>query len=421
MSEREYPDPDTAVASRVPADLADEIDAGESVRILDVRDRDEVAAWQIEGPSVELAQVPASKFMQADATGSVDELAAEIADETGGDGPLTVVCARGEASAYVAGLLEGAGVEAHNLAEGMNGWARVYRAREIDTAAGASVVQYRRPSSGCLSYLVVSDGDAAVIDPLRAFTDRYVADANARDADLVYAIDTHVHADHVSGVHRLAAETEARAVVPELAGERGLVGAGGDPPDDEPTTDDPETESKTVGPEAGYATVADGDRLDLGAIAIEAIHAPGHTTEHTAFRVGEVLLTGDGLFLDGVPRPDLEAGAEGAEELAATLHRTLTERFAPLPDAMTVAPGHHAPDATPGRSAHVATLGTVRERLSVFGADRDAFVASITDETGPRPANHERIVAVNLGRESVPDEEAFELELGPNNCAATTD
>ncbi|EMA43361.1 MBL fold metallo-hydrolase [Halococcus saccharolyticus] len=373
-----------------PAALARAIDAGEPVALLDVRDRDEVASWAIEGPSIEREHVPYARFLQAEVTGGVDDLAADLEL----DEPITVVCGRGEASDHVADLLAEAGVAARNLVEGMTGWARVYHADEIDVEGPATVVQYRRPSSGCLAYLVHAGGEAAVIDPLRTFVDRYAADAADRRVDLRYAIDTHLHADHVSGVRRLAAETGAEPILPEPAAARGVD---------------------------GVTTVADGEALAFGDTVIEAIAAPGHTSGAFAFRAGDALLTGDSLFLDGVPRPDLEAGADGAHDLAGTLHDTLTERFDALDDDLLVAPGHHGPSEQPeAGGAYTARLGDLRDRLPVFSLDRERFVERVLDRMGPRPANHERIVAINRGREQTDDETAFELELGPNNCAAAS-
>ncbi|MFB6172643.1 MAG: MBL fold metallo-hydrolase [Haloarculaceae archaeon] len=372
-----------------PAALSARLDAGEDVTVLDVRDRAEVDAWHVDAPR--LANVPYAKWLAADVRGSVADLAAEVEDAA----PVVVVCARGQASAYVASLLVREGVEARTLAGGMRGWARLYQATELDVDAdGATVLQYRRPSSGCLAYLVVSGEAAAVVDPLRAFADRYVADAAERGADLVAAVDTHVHADHVSGVRALRDAAGATVVLPAGATERGL---------------------------AFEATLlADGGSVQVGDVALEAVHAPGHTSEMTALRLGDLLLTGDALFLRSVPRPDLEAGDAGVPDLARRLHATLTERFRVLPDAVAVAPGHYASEAERGPDGtYAATLGEARARLPVFEADADAFVEHVLDDAPPRPANFETVVAVNLGRESVGDDAAFELELGPNNCAAS--
>ncbi|WP_424000577.1 MBL fold metallo-hydrolase [Haloarcula salina] len=385
----DYPEPPTEPQSLSAAVLQSRLDTGDSVRLLDVRDRDEYEEWHIAGPSVTATQVPFPKFLQAKVTGEVDPLVADVA----GSGPITVVCARGEASAFVAGLLTEHGVDAQNLADGMEGWARVYESREIPCDA-ATVVQYRRPASGCLGYMVVSDGEAAVVDPLRAFADRYVADAAERDATLRFAVDTHVHADHVSGVRRLADETDAEPVMPARAVARGV------------------TSEVTALPDDGT--------LAVGSATLRAHPLPGHTTGMTGFAVGDVLLAGDSVFLDGVARPDLEAGAEGARDLARDLHRTLIDRLAALPDDTLVAPGHYGETSTPtADGTYTAALGSLRNSLSAFSMDREAFVDAVCDDIPPRPANFQRIIAINLGTETADDDTAFELELGPNNCAAT--
>ncbi|AUG48289.1 MBL fold metallo-hydrolase [Haloarcula taiwanensis] len=383
----DYPDPPTDPPSLSATALQTKLDTGESVRLLDVRDRDEYEQWRVRGETVTATQLPFAKFLQAKVTGEVND----IVDEVAGSGPITVVCGRGEASAFVAGLLTEHDIEAQNLSDGMEGWARLYEAREIP-CDDATVLQYRRPSSGCLGYMVVSDDSAAVIDPLRAFTDRYIADATDRDASLTHAIDTHVHADHVSGVRRLAEETDAKPMLSERAVARGV--------------DD-------------MTALADDESLQVGSATLEPRPLPGHTTGMTGFTIGDVLLAGDSIFLNSVARPDLEAGADGARDLARDLHRTLTDRLSVLPDETLVAPGHYSESTMSANGGtFTASLGTLRSRLTGFEMDREAFVEYVCDDIPARPANFERIIAINLGAETADDDTAFELELGPNNCAA---
>jgi len=404
-SGRGYPEADREVASIAPDELNRRLDADEPVRLLDTRNRTEIEAWRIDAPV--RVDIPYVQFQAAEVTDSVAGLVADtpVADD-GSDGaagapagptggPLVVVCAEGRASAYVAGLLQEAGIEAVNLEGGMRGWARLYEPRVVTERP--LVIGYARPSSGCLAYLVVGGGVAAVVDPLRAFADRYREDARERGAELRYAIDTHVHADHVSGVRALV-DAGVTGVLPAPAAERGYEG----PP---------------------VERLADGDRLDVGGVSLEAVHAPGHTIGTTAYHVTagsdrtgteELLLTGDALFTARLPRPDLQEGEDGAGAHARQLHRTLTDRFARFDGDVLVAPGHYDPgdgNPTPVR------LGTIRERLPAFSMSAEAFVDHVLANLGARPANHERIVALNLGTQTVGDDEAFELELGPNNCA----
>ena len=399
MTDSDRPEPEGEVETVSPATLAARIRAGESVSILDVRDRDEYDAWHIDGPEVESEQLPHVKFVQAEIKGTVADLAPDLPE------PIVVVCGEGKASAYVADLLTAAGVDAANLVDGMDAWADLLVAAEVPTDGPATVRQYQRPSSGCLGYLVVDGGEAAVVDPLRAFTDRYVADAAALDATLSYAIDTHVHADHVSGVRAVGERTDAEVVLPAGAADRGL--------------------------DFDATLVDDSEALAVGETSVAALGAPGHTREMTAFAVGErgrtqgdaeadLLLTGDSLFLGSVARPDLEDGVDGAPELAELLYGTLTGRFADLSDDVLVAPGHHDAATTAGGSgAYAATLGDLRASVEAISMAVEAFVDHVLSAMPPRPNNYERIIAANLGREHVDDGEAFEMELGPNNCAAT--
>jgi glyoxylase-like metal-dependent hydrolase (beta-lactamase superfamily II) len=384
-----------------PRELAERIRAGDSVAVVDVRDRDEFETWRVDGANVTATQVPENRFVQAEVTGRAADLVEDISE------PVVAVCGRGEASDYAADLLRDAGVNAANLAGGMNAWAAVLLDAEIPTDGPATVVQYQRPATGCLGYLVHDGETAAVVDPLRAFADRYAADVDERGLDLVYAVDTHVHADHLSGVRASASSERAKRsdgvrAVAEATGAVPVLPAG--------------AEDRGLAFDATLVT--DGDALELGETELTAVHTPGHTSEMTAFRVDDAVLTGDSLFLDGVARPDLEATAD-PEQAAARLHRTLRERLCSLPDDTTVAPGHYELDAEPrAGDAYASTVGELRESLPALSMDEDEFVAHVTGNLPEPPANHERIVAVNLGRESVDDETAFELELGPNNCAA---
>jgi glyoxylase-like metal-dependent hydrolase (beta-lactamase superfamily II) len=389
MDADDFPTPDVTVESLTPEELKAQIDDGQDVTILDARMNADFDEWRVDGDNVEIANVPYFNFLD-----DVDEDL--LADVPEGD-PLVVLCAKGGASEYVAGTLKEAGRDVVHLEEGMNGWARIFERVEVEQYDGpGTVYQYQRPSSGCLSYLVVDDGAAAVIDPLREFTDRYLDDAADLGVTLRYAIDTHIHADHISGVRALDDEG-VRGVIPDAAVDRGVTYAD------------------------VLETVADGDVLSVGDVDIEAVHTPGHTTGMTSYLVGDSLLaTGDGLFTESVARPDLEEGDEGAPDAARMLYETLQERVLALPDDTLIAPAHFSDAATPAEDdTYTAELGDLVETMDALTADEDAFVDTVLADMPPRPANYEDIIATNLGQQDASDEEAFELELGPNNCAAS--
>ncbi len=137
-----------------PAELYDRLQRGESLSILDVRNRDEFEEWHIDAPRT--IQTPYAQFMSAKVRGEVPELAEEVGiDAASQNGPIVAVCPQGDASEAVTELLREEGYDVRNLEDGMDGWATVYVAREI-AGRPETVLQYERPSSGCLSYLVVS-------------------------------------------------------------------------------------------------------------------------------------------------------------------------------------------------------------------------------------------------------------------------
>ena len=392
MDAEDFPTPDVPVDTVAPEALRDRIDSNENVFVLDARMSSEYEEWHIEGETVESVNVPYFEFLD-------EEIAEEALEQIPADRTVTVVCAKGGASEYVAGRLVERGYDVEHLEEGMNGWATIYDAVEVTGYEGrGTLLQYQRPSSGCLGYLLYDGDEAAVIDPLRAFADRYLEDAADLGVDLVYALDTHIHADHISGVRDLGAEG-VEGVIPVAAVDRGVTYAD------------------------GLTTAADGDAFTVGDATIEVVHTPGHTTGMTSYLVDDSFLaTGDGLFVESVARPDLEEGDEGAPDAARQLYETIQERLLPLPEETLVGGAHFSDAAEPAADGtYTAPLGALVEEMDALTMDEDEFVDLILSDMPPRPANYEDIIATNLGQNAVDDDEAFTLELGPNNCAASQD
>ena len=392
MNVEDFPTPDAEVESVTPETLKTRIDEGESVTILDTRMSSDYDEWRIEGENVESINIPYFHFLD-------DELDEDVVADVPDNRDVTVLCAKGGASEYVAGTLVERGYDVDHLEDGMNGWARIYETVEVTAYDGAgTLLQYQRPSSGCLGYLVYDDGEAAVIDPLRAFTERYLDDADDLGVDLQYALDTHIHADHISGVRTLDDEG-VEGVIPAAAVDREVTYA------DELTT------------------AADGDEFQVGDATIETVATPGHTTGMTSYLVDDSLLaTGDGLFVESVARPDLEEGDEGAPDAARLLYDSLQERVLTLPDDTLVGGAHFSDAAVPADDGtYTAPIGQLVETMDALTMDKDEFVETVLADMPPRPANYEEIIATNLGQHTADDEEAFTLELGPNNCAASNE
>ena len=359
-----------------PDDLAERLARGDRLTVLDVRDD---AAWGIDAPGLTSLHVPAG-----------DAVADPAATAGGLDGPVAVVCNRGLMARRVADALRPLGVDAMVVEGGMRGWIGALQARPVELGVdGLAVHQVQRPGRGCLSYVIAAGGRALVVDPAPD-ADFYVALAQDMGARITDVVDTHLHADHLSGARELAGRTSATLRLPAAALERGV----------------------------GYADdvqpLSDGQVIELGPVTVEAIALPGHTTDMTGLLVaGRALVAGDSLFADGLARPDLQRGdPAGARAMARTLHATLRERVLTLGDDVVLLPGHTHPGV---RAEAVApTLAAVRATVGELAIeDAGAFAEALLADVPPRPANYEAIIGANAGTHPFDPE----LEAGGNSCA----
>jgi hydroxyacylglutathione hydrolase len=234
--------------------------------------------------------------------------------------------------------------------------------------------------TGCLAqgaYYIVSNGEAAVIDPLREVKP-YIDRAERDGVKIKYVLETHFHADFVSGHIDLAKATGAEII---------------------------------YGPQANPSFKAhiatDGERLKLGKISLEVLHTPGHTMESTCYLLRDenekphAVFTGDTLFIGDVGRPDLAQKAEEItqEQLAATLYQSLRSKLITLPDEVIVYPAHGAGSAC-GKNMSSETVSTIGEQKKNNYALRstmssEEFVKEVTDGLAPPPAYFPMNVALN--------------------------
>jgi hydroxyacylglutathione hydrolase len=223
------------------------------------------------------------------------------------------------------------------------------------------------------SYLVACDRtrEAAIVDPRRDI-DAFVAFADRHRLTIAYAIETHTHADFVSGARQLAA-----------IGARVIAGPGADLQYD-------------------FQQAAGGDRLRLGDVACDLLHTPGHTPEHISVLVAEPgspmrVLTGDTLFVGAVGRPDL-AGTERTDALAAALYESLFSTLLRLDDAVEVHPGHGAGSLCGsgiGKQPH-STIGSERhDNPFLRHTSREAFVAAVLGDLPETPPYFARMKRLN--------------------------
>src|SRR3954452_19305346 len=240
--------------------------------------------------------------------------------------------------------------------------------------------QLLNDETACASYLLgcKTHSQFAVVDPHVDLVDDYIGLAEAQGIPIVAAFETHVQADHVSGLPELVRRTGATAYLPEGAGV-----------------------------EFEHVPLADGATIMLGNTEVEAIATPGHAPAHHAYLVTDhvrgdepwMVLTGDSLLVGDAGRPDLHAhGADSSEQQARSLYRSLTERLLALRDHVLVYPGHYSGSVCGrGLSAHpTSTIGFERRHnVALQAVDEDAFVEALLRELPPAPEQQAAIVAAN--------------------------
>lgn len=376
-------------------ELHSRINQPNNLFILDVRNEDEFEAWRIEGRfTPETINIPYYAFFE-----DQDEVVQRVPT----DKEVVVVCAKGGASDFVALVLEEHGYRAKNLADGMIAWGDYYVTRPVVETEAYEIYQLDRAARGCLSYVLISNGQAAIIDPLRhiAHYRDFLAD---KDAKLTLILDTHAHADHISGGPALAASSGAPYYLHPYDGIH------------------PFDMLPAVMP---YEMLKDGQRFELGSLTIEVIHTPGHTLGQVNFLVTGLdgqsfLFTGDNIFIESFGRPDL--GGQG-ERWAPVVYETIFERIkGQVPEDAWMLPGHYA-QAKEAREdgLFIKRMANMwRDNRDLQFEDRDSFVDFVLAHLPTLPEQYVEIKRVNIGL-SLPDEdEASELELGKNICALST-
>jgi glyoxylase-like metal-dependent hydrolase (beta-lactamase superfamily II) len=240
--------------------------------------------------------------------------------------------------------------------------------------------QLLRDETACASFVFgcLTHGQLAVVEPHIDLVDDYITLAEAQGAPIVAVLDTHVQADHVSGMAELVRDTGATAYLPEGAGVQ-----------------------------FEHHALRDGETVKLGNTEIEALATPGHAPAHHAYLVTDgrradepwLVLTGDALLVGDAGRPDLHAhGEHTTEEMARTLYRSLTERLLALPDHLVLYPSHYSGSVC-GRGLSgnpVSTIGFERRFNVALKHDSEhEFVKALVRDIPPMPDGQAAIVAAN--------------------------
>ncbi|MFN3325623.1 MAG: MBL fold metallo-hydrolase [Bryobacteraceae bacterium] len=357
--------------------LRDWLDSNQPVTVLDIRSQQDREQWSIPGS----LHVDAYDELRAGRPGPLAGLTFPA------DAPIVTICNAGRISRVAAEVLRERGLNAASLEGGMKAWSPAWNMAEVPLGIdNVSVLQVRRTGKGCLSYIVGSDREAAVIDASLP-PEVYTGIASERGWRIRFVLDTHVHADHLSRSRSLAALAGALPFLPPQQRVR-----------------------------FPFHPV-DSDRLiRFGAAELRVIPTPGHTPESVTYSLnGAALFTGDTLFLAGVGRPDLHTDEAGARRRISVLYNSLRALLT-IDPAAAVLPGHVSEPIPFDRRPISATLAEVSARVSPWLADEESFAARLLKAIPLTPPNYERIIELNEAG-VLPENDPTDLEAGANRCA----
>jgi glyoxylase-like metal-dependent hydrolase (beta-lactamase superfamily II) len=364
-------------------EVAQKVMKKEDLFILDVRNEDAFVDWKIEGEKFEYLNIPYFDLLDG---------VEVIMDQLPKDKDILVVCAKEGSSIMVADMLSDEGKDVSYLEGGMKAWSEHLEPVKVgELTNGGELYQFVRLGKGCLSYMVVSNGEAAIVDATR-MTDIFIDFAKEKGATITNVFDTHLHADHISGGRNIAEATNATYWLP--------------PKDAEEVTFE-------------YASLEDGNNVVIGntTIDITALYSPGHTIGSTSFVIDEkYLLSGDILFVDSIGRPDL---AGKAEDWVADLRESLYKRYKDLSMELTVLPAHFMiidelnEDGSVGEK--LGTLFAKNHGLNI--ESEEEFRKLVSENLPPQPNAYQGIRETNMGKVTPDEEKQREMEIGPNRCA----
>ena len=397
-----------------PTELKKKIDNHENVFILDVRTPQEYEAWKL---SYENHQNP--KLIPVDRLFMNDP---NLLKEIPKDQQIVTLCAHGNRSMMAARLLNQLGYNVKSVRGGMAGWNKVYDVAEVQVPIEAPfrIWQIRRISKGCMGYIVSSKEDktAVVIDPSREIYDAFVDVARENGLKLTKVVDTHQHADHVSGVAKLTKILSEGGNAEALACFSSLE----------------EYNSENTEIKINY--LKDGDNLEVSpTISLKVIHTPGHTNGSLSLLAqytnntdsnkatddkpqASYLFTGDTLFVDSVGRPDLR---EEAKKYASLLYQTYHQKIVYLPENNLILPAHFNATSIVLKHAEPIseTIGSIKKKIKLLSMNEDEFVQNVTDTLPSRPMNYKTIIEINKRILPFDDMQMPDLEAGPNACGVS--
>lgn len=365
------------------SEIAKKVIKKEKFFILDVRNEDAFEDWKIEGEAIQYLNIPYFDLLDG---------VEEILNQLPKDQDIVVICAKEGSSIMVAEMIAEEGLPVFYLQGGMKAWSEHLEPVKVgDLKDGGELYQFVRIGKGCLSYMVVSNGEAVLIDATR-MTDVFIDFARKLNVTIKHVFDTHLHADHISGGRQIAQAVGGTYwLPPKDAGEVTFA----------------------------YEPLEEGRIVQIGdtSIDIQALYSPGHTIGSTSFIVDQTyLLSGDILFIDSIGRPDL-AGL--AQDWVGDLRESLYKRYKNLSNELIVLPAHFMIIEELNEDGSVyKKLGTLfAENHGLNIEDENEFRQMVTGNLPPQPNAYEEIRKTNMGKITPDEETQREMEIGPNRCA----
>ena len=352
--------------------LKSKLDEKQNLFLVDVREPDEFSEWHIAGS----VNIPLSQVGKPESVRKIPQ-----------NSEVVTICARGNRSKVAKFVLAGNGIHAKSLDGGMETWTTAFETAEKEYVINGkkiNLIQVRRIGKGCMSYVISSNGQAIVVDPVYPH-DEYTEIAKNNNWMITEVYDTHQHADHVSAAKSLAEKTGANLNLSAYENYNFI-----------------------------HEALKDEQEQKIGDITLKVIHTPGHTLGSLSFLIeGQLLITGDTLFVDGVGRPDLR---DEAEEFAPVLYDTLQKKLLVLSGNIHVFPAH---GNTNQKGQLSSKMGDLIEKIPFLKMSKEDFVKQILSTVMPTPPNHTAIIDINKNGKNLNSDEANSFEIGPNRCSIT--
>lgn len=391
-----------------PSELKKKIDDGDDFFILDVRTKQEHDLWSISYDKYQDSTlIPVDTLMQSESLKKIPK-----------DKEIIAFCAHGQRSSMAAMALSSLGYNVKTVEGGMDGWSNLYDIAEVNVEPSLPLIiwQVRRISKGCMSYIITSkkDGSTTIIDPtcnIDGVIDNIIKE---RDIKVERVIDTHLHADHLSGSSKIAAKYNSELILSSY---------------ENYTSNEISNELQKVKLVHGNEVFYMSDSFNL-----QAIHTPGHTqgsisyvlsnninlndvssnskTRGADYSAFHYLFPGDTIFVNGVGRPDLH---NKAQEYTSLLFQTYKNYIFELPNNTILLPSHYSESFDHGKAVY-NTIDFIRNKLSAISGSIDDFYKYVNSNIPPQPMNYERIVKLNRSLVQCDQVHYRDLEAGPNSC-----